>query len=203
MSRAANRPRLLKPSRDDAREGLRLGLDEFYTAVQEWEATHSGADSDRISSLCKRMLPHMITLAVDTHEVRDIVDLIGIFSEATNFNPDAIIALVWRILGTLDVKGTAQSQSGKSEQERAGQENRFCSKGGLEEAECSAGAMPRKKRGRPIEIPIERKLRALNARTNREQAQILYEKKYPTRQEMKNVYSLLKPFKSNRPNTSE
>lgn len=104
MSRSAKGPNLLKPSRDAAREGLRLSLEEFHAVVEDWGANHSDADSSRISSISNRMLLHMITLAADTHEVRDIVDLIGIFSEATNFNPDAIIALVWRILGTFDAE---------------------------------------------------------------------------------------------------
>src|SRR4051812_10490446 len=102
--------KLPKPSLNAARESLRLSLEEFHAVVEEWDATHSAADTSRISSICKRMLPHMVTLAADTHEVRDIVDLIGIFSEATNFNPVAIIALVSRLLGTFDAENAAPSQ---------------------------------------------------------------------------------------------
>lgn len=201
MSRSAKGPNVLKPSRDAAREGLRLSLEEFHAVVEEWGATHSAADNSRISSISKRMFPHIITLAADTHEVRDIVDLIGIFSEAANFNPDAIIALVWRILGTFDVKDAAQSD--EPEQGPVGQENRSCSKGGLQDAEHSAEAVPRKKRGRPITIPVERKLRALNAGSNKEKAQILFDKKYPTRRELKDVYPLMKNFKKSLPNKTE
>ena len=53
----------------------------------------------------------MITLAADTHEVKDIVDLIGNFSTAPSVNPDAIIALVWRFLSAFDIEEAVRSQS--------------------------------------------------------------------------------------------
>jgi hypothetical protein len=53
---------------------------------------------------------------------------------------------------------------------------------------------PQKKRGRPIEIPDERKLRALNVSGNRERARILYNTRYPTPQQVKNVSAILRHF---------
>jgi hypothetical protein len=52
-----------------------------------------------------------------------------------------------------------------------------------------------KKRGRPTEIPDERKQRALAVRGGKARAQILYATKYPTPQQVKNVSSILKHYR--------
>jgi hypothetical protein len=56
-----------------------------------------------------------------------------------------------------------------------------------------AAPKPRK-RGRPSKIPDERKQRALAAKGNKERAMILYGTTYPTPQQVKNVYSILKNY---------
>lgn len=55
------------------------------------------------------------------------------------------------------------------------------------------GARP-KKRGRPTEIPEERKRIALGVKGGTARAKILYNVKYPTPQQVKNVYSILRNF---------
>jgi hypothetical protein len=59
-------------------------------------------------------------------------------------------------------------------------------------------ATPRKKRGRPTKISDERKQRALAVRGVRARAQILYGCKYPTSQQKKNVFAILKNYRSKR-----
>lgn len=54
---------------------------------------------------------------------------------------------------------------------------------------------PRKKRGRPTEIPDERKRRALAARGGKARAKILYQTSYPTPQQVKNVPAILRHYK--------
>lgn len=54
---------------------------------------------------------------------------------------------------------------------------------------------PQRKRGRPTEIPDERKQRALAARGGKARAQILYATKYPSPQQVKNVSSILKHYR--------
>jgi hypothetical protein len=54
---------------------------------------------------------------------------------------------------------------------------------------------PRKKRGRPTEIPDDLKRRALTARGGKARAQILYRTKYPTAQQVKNVWSILRHYR--------
>ena len=77
---------------------------------------------------------------------------------------------------------------------------------GLEVAEHSRSASrstgepaPRKSPGRPTTISIEQKRLALAAKkegkTNKECAQILYDIRYPTQQQVKNVTSILRHFK--------
>jgi hypothetical protein len=53
---------------------------------------------------------------------------------------------------------------------------------------------PQRKRGRPTEIPDERKQRALAVQGGKARAQILYATKYPTPQQVKNVSSILKHY---------
>jgi hypothetical protein len=50
------------------------------------------------------------------------------------------------------------------------------------------------KRGRPVKIPDERKRLALSVNGNRERARILYNTKFPTPQQVKNVYSILRHY---------
>ncbi len=52
----------------------------------------------------------------------------------------------------------------------------------------------RKKRGRPAVIPDDRKRQALRAKGGKARAQILYNTKYPTPQQIKNVRSILRHF---------
>lgn len=52
----------------------------------------------------------------------------------------------------------------------------------------------RKKRGRPTEIPEERKRKALAVQGGKARAQILYAARYPTPQQIKNVSSILRHF---------
>jgi len=52
----------------------------------------------------------------------------------------------------------------------------------------------RKKRGRPTLIPDERKLKALEVKSWRERAKILYNTNYPTLQQVKNAPSILRHF---------
>ena len=77
---------------------------------------------------------------------------------------------------------------------------------GLEVAEHSRSASrstgepaPRKSPGRPTTISIEQKRLALAAKkegkTNKECAQILYDIRCPTQQQVKNVTSILRHFK--------
>jgi hypothetical protein len=56
----------------------------------------------------------------------------------------------------------------------------------------------RKKRGRPTEIPDERKQRALETHGGRARAQILYDTKYPTPQQVKNVSAIMKHYSAKR-----
>ena len=51
-----------------------------------------------------------------------------------------------------------------------------------------------RRRGRPSQIPEARKLLALSAKGNRNRAQILYETKFPTPQQVKNVSSILRHY---------
>jgi Queuosine biosynthesis protein QueC len=60
--------------------------------------------------------------------------------------------------------------------------------------EGNAASRPQRKRGRPTEIPDERKQRALAVRGGKARAQILYATKYPTPQQVKNVSSILKHY---------
>jgi hypothetical protein len=60
--------------------------------------------------------------------------------------------------------------------------------------EGNVASRPQRKRGRPTEIPDERKQRALAARGGKARAQILYATKYPTPQQVKNVSSILKHY---------
>lgn len=62
-------------------------------------------------------------------------------------------------------------------------------------AEGSDASPPRRKRGRPTEIPDERKRRALDAQGGKARAQILYATKYPTPQQVKNVSSILNHYR--------
>jgi hypothetical protein len=65
--------------------------------------------------------------------------------------------------------------------------------------ELEPNAKPlRNKRGRPTLIPDERKLQALEARGGKARAQILYNVKYPTPQQIKNVPSILRHFQRTR-----
>jgi hypothetical protein len=59
-------------------------------------------------------------------------------------------------------------------------------------------ARPRKKRGRPTKISDERKQRALAVQGVKARAQILYGCKYPTSQQKKNVFAILKNYRSKR-----
>jgi hypothetical protein len=52
----------------------------------------------------------------------------------------------------------------------------------------------RNKRGRPALIPADRKLKALSVQGGKARAQILYNTKYPTPQQIKNVRSILRHF---------
>ena len=66
---------------------------------------------------------------------------------------------------------------------------------GLEQRSKDNGEpSPRKKRGRPTEIPEERKRRALSVQGGKARAQILYDTRYPTSQQIKNVQSILRHF---------
>jgi hypothetical protein len=205
MSRSAKGPNHPTPSLDAARESLRLSLEEFHAVAEEWGATHSAADSSRISSISKRMLPHMITLAADTHEVRDIVDLIGIFSDATNFNPDATIALVSRLLGTFDAENAARSQWADATVPPAEQEPKIHSgsEGYPSDGGDTAKNTAPQKRGRPIKISIERKMRALHVASPKEQAQILYNTPSPTRRQQQDVPSVMKNFIKHLPKSAK
>ena len=66
----------------------------------------------------------------------------------------------------------------------------------------------RRRRGRPITIPNERKRAALECKakggSNRDAAVLLYDKKYPTPQEVKNVPSILRHYEktANKPKTN-
>ena len=53
---------------------------------------------------------------------------------------------------------------------------------------------PHRKRGRPTKIPDEVKQKALNVQGEKARAQILYQTKYPTSQQKKNVHAILKHF---------
>jgi hypothetical protein len=55
----------------------------------------------------------------------------------------------------------------------------------------------RKKRGRPVQIPDERKERALAVKGGKERAKIIYNTRYPTAQQKKNVSAILKNFSRN------
>jgi hypothetical protein len=72
--------------------------------------------------------------------------------------------------------------------------NSFITRGHLPEQ----AKIPRKKRGRPMEIPDELKQRALLAKSGRERAKILYRTPYPTAQQVKNVPTILKYFRHKR-----
>jgi hypothetical protein len=66
-----------------------------------------------------------------------------------------------------------------------------------------AGVPLPRKRGRPSPIPFERKVLALEAkqagRSNKEVAQILHGTSYPSDQQVKNVYSILRYFQRSLP----
>jgi len=59
-------------------------------------------------------------------------------------------------------------------------------------------AQASRKRGRPIMIPDERKQRALGVTGGKARAQILYETKYPTAQQVKNVSAILRHYQGKR-----
>jgi hypothetical protein len=61
--------------------------------------------------------------------------------------------------------------------------------------EGNVTSRPQRQRGRPTEIPDERKQRALAAQGGKARAQILYATKYPTPQQVKNVSSILKHYR--------
>jgi hypothetical protein len=60
---------------------------------------------------------------------------------------------------------------------------------------------PRKKRGRPAEISDELKKEALGAKGGAARAKILYQTRYPTPQQVKNVPSILRHYQRSHPNT--
>jgi hypothetical protein len=60
--------------------------------------------------------------------------------------------------------------------------------------EGNVASRPQRKRGRPTEIPDERKERALAVLGGKARAQILYATKYPTPQQVKNVSSILRHY---------
>jgi hypothetical protein len=62
------------------------------------------------------------------------------------------------------------------------------------DANPTASCPPRKKRGRPTEIPEERKRKALSVQGGKARAQILYDTNYPTAQQIKNVAAILRHF---------
>ena len=55
-------------------------------------------------------------------------------------------------------------------------------------------SVPRKKRGRPTTISDDRKRRALSVKGGKARAQILYNTRYPSPQQIKNVRSILRHF---------
>jgi hypothetical protein len=57
---------------------------------------------------------------------------------------------------------------------------------------------PRKARGRPVKIPDELKERALGVKGGKERAKILYQTRYPTVQQVKNVPTILRHFNRKR-----
>ena len=68
---------------------------------------------------------------------------------------------------------------------------------------ASSGRAEPRKRGRPQTIPNERKAAALNCKdgggTNRDAAQIMYDTKYPSSQQVKNVSTLLRLYRARVP----
>lgn len=62
---------------------------------------------------------------------------------------------------------------------------------------------PRRKRGRPQKISDDLKEKALGVEGARQRAQILYQKNYPTPQEIKNVYSILRYHRAHKKTREE
>jgi len=65
----------------------------------------------------------------------------------------------------------------------------------------NGGSKPPKKRGRPTKIPDALKEKALKITGGKARAQTLYQTRYPTPQQKKNVSAILRHYKKSHPST--
>ncbi len=124
------------------------------------------------------LLARRLTNSDDAVIKRDTAHLMESITEELSANIDCeraalrLVALEWVVRGRGDSEGTIE------EAQRSSDEN----------------PAPRKKRGRPTVIPDDRKRKALSVKGGKKRAQILYDTRYPSQQQIKNVRSILRHF---------
>ena len=179
---------LEKPSCANARAALLNALREIERARHQQERTGSRRIGHALIAIGKRVRPHFITLSADPHAAKAYLELLGMFSPVAVENSDCVSALIWMVLD--ERRSTHQSaEDTRSPPIQAGAST-------YRDGHLSEGAFrPEKRRGRPPLISRELKLKALEAKSARDAAKILYQTSHPVTQQVKNVYSILRHFK--------